>query len=202
MQRVCETRGDVKKYFQNPKLLVNDDTLACPICLIPHRLRLHGTYERWCILPGHASGAGIRVQRLLCIITGKTISLLPDFCLPRRQYSPAVVGIFLYALVIKSCSLLGAMREVRPGVTSHAVAQSLRDGFAGQQVAIKAYLASLHPCAIKVPAKVSPKHHNLAMMILGLLGKQRKPDKIFLYHARCIHQKHHVSLLATCAKSA
>jgi len=70
----------------------------------------------------------IVVHRLYCPREGKTLSLLPDFCVPRRQHSAVVLGYFLLFLSL-GCGLVGSLRRVRGEAPSHSVAQHLRDGF-------------------------------------------------------------------------
>jgi len=159
-------------------------------------LRLHGFYKRCSITPEYPEGRQVRIQRLYCPRTGRTVSLLPDFCHPRRQHGPAVIGMFLVALFIKGQTLLGSLHTIRPQVNNHAIAQSLRDGFTNQVHALNVYVASINPGKIKVPARIVPQHHPEARLVLGLGGKSRNLGKHFIYHARCMHALSGQSLLA------
>jgi len=43
--------GGVNAYLSNPDVLVTAETLVCPFCPDGHRLRRHGFYQRWALLP-------------------------------------------------------------------------------------------------------------------------------------------------------
>jgi len=196
MQRICETHGSVKQYLLGLITLVTAATRSCPYCADKHPMRLHGCYWRWAITSGYPEGVKIRIQRLLCPVTGCTVSLLPDFCHPRRQYGPSFIGVFLVALIIKGKTLLDALHAVRPSVSSHAVGQSLRDGFTDQEHVLNAYVSSIHPEKIKVPRRISQQQQPYARLVLGLTGESRNPGKHFVHHAHGIHARFGQSLLA------
>jgi len=100
LQRVCQAENGVKSYLDNPRSLLTEENRRCPFCKNGHRLRRHGTYERQALFPDPEDPRSIPIQRLLCARKGKTVSLLPDFCLPRRQHGPSILGLFLQAKVV------------------------------------------------------------------------------------------------------
>ena len=140
MQRVCAVSGGVNASQADPECLITPETSSCLFCDDGHRLRRHGWYERQAVFPDPEVPRKVAVVRLLCARTGQTISLLPDFCLARRQHGPAVLALFLEAFV-RGRALLEALRSVRQDAPSHGVAQSLRDGLLRQAAKIRAYLA-------------------------------------------------------------
>jgi len=77
---------------------------VCPICNRKHLLRKHGTYRRYfCDL---ATGIqSINILRYYCSTCGGTISFLPSFALPRRQFSAAIISICLQLIFVCGVSL-------------------------------------------------------------------------------------------------
>ncbi|MEM7202550.1 MAG: DUF6431 domain-containing protein [Planctomycetota bacterium] len=95
MQKLLPVCGGLKAYVASPEMLVSERSRKCPFCRDKHRLRLHGHYHRHVLVPGDQAPERVPVRRLLCTRVRKTVSLLPDFCLPRRQHGPAILGTFL-----------------------------------------------------------------------------------------------------------
>ena len=65
--------------------------LKCPHrdCHTPMQLKKHGYYQRWLItetFQGH-----IRIRRYICPVCGKTVSMMPAFCIPHFQYGAEVI---------------------------------------------------------------------------------------------------------------
>jgi hypothetical protein len=58
-------------------------------CHMPVELKKHGYYKRYLILGGFAGY--IRIRRYICPVCGKTVSMLPSFCIPGFQYGADVV---------------------------------------------------------------------------------------------------------------
>lgn len=125
-----------------PMLLVSEETRRCPFCDPGCRLRLHGTYGRFVLLPGEDGERRIRIARLLCPATGRTVSLLPDFCVPGRQHGTVVLARFLDAYS-RGASLQSALHAARHGAERHSTAQSLRSGFLSRAGPIRDYVAKL-----------------------------------------------------------
>jgi hypothetical protein len=141
MQRICAVRGGAAAYVRDPDVLLTDESRRCPFCADGHRLWLHGWYERWVILGDGQGSVRIAVRRLRCARVGRTVSLLPDFCLPGRQHGAGVVGRFLVYHVLEGCSLVAALDRARGGAGAHSVAQALRDGFRSRAGRLWTYLA-------------------------------------------------------------
>ncbi len=187
MQRVCRVPGGIKAYLESPGCLVTSESRQCPFCEGFHRLRIHGWYLRFALFL-FTPPRRIAVRRLLCVVTGRTVSLLPDFCLPKRQHGPAILGNFLHAY-IGGKTLLSALRKARGEASAHSVAQSLRDGFLRRAHEIRAYLAGLFSKGIEVPAKISKEKHRLASLVVGLLEGFSETDHAFLHHGYHFHRK-------------
>lgn len=142
LQKIIAIRVSVHEYIAHPQVLLTEDLRVCPFCPDGHRLRSHGSYLRYAIVEEGAEHQ-IPVLRLLCVSTGHTLSLLPDFCLPGRQHGPAVLGVFLEALILGGLTLTGAMRRARPDCPSgHSLPQSLLRGFLRRLPPIRTWLAS------------------------------------------------------------
>ena len=133
------------------------------------------------------------ICRLLCARTGKTVSLLPDFCLPRRQHGPAIVGAFLSGYA-QGESLLASLRAVRPDAAGHSVAQSLRQGFLARAGPIRAYLARLRARAIDPPATACGRRREVAALLVGLCHGFAAAAEAFVHHGVGLHAMAQIGL--------
>jgi hypothetical protein len=68
-------------------------SLLCPHCHKNH-LYKHGFYSRYLIAKGFEGF--IRIRRFICPCCGRTVSILPWFCHPRRTYSMGFIHYCLY----------------------------------------------------------------------------------------------------------
>jgi hypothetical protein len=188
MPRVCHCPDGVNAYLRNPRILLADEeNRACPFCEKPHRLWIHGTYRRAAIVPGETGFAEIGVSRLLCAATGKTIALLPDFCLPRRQYGPGILGILLHALA-GGAKLLVAFKKACPKAMTYSVAQTLRDGFLKRSGAIRAYLARQSSRFTLPAAARTGTRYDIRLLVSGLMQGFNDPVAAFSTHGRLFHR--------------
>jgi hypothetical protein len=194
MQKLCGVRGGVNAYLSDPDCLVTDETLVCPFCPDGHRLRRHGFYERWAILPAPEAPHRIPVRRLLCPVVGQTVSLLPDFCLPRRQHGPEILGVFLHARAVLGLTLVAALRRARPDASGHSVGQALITGFLLRAERIRAYLATLRPRSPRLPSGIPRPLRQLASLVLGLVHRTRDPGRAFLVHGQTFFARFGVGL--------
>jgi hypothetical protein len=167
-------------------LLESEQAWECPFCRDRHRLRLHGHYHRYALLPGGQEPERVPIRRLLCARTGRTVSLLPDFCLPRRQHGPAILGTFL-SRYAEGEPLLGALRAARHDAPCHSVAQSLRKGFLTRAGPIRAYLARLRARALEPPATASGRRREVAALLVGLCHGFMAAAQAFVHHAVDLH---------------
>jgi uncharacterized protein DUF6431 len=192
LQKVCRAEGGVKSYLANPRCLLTDENRRCPICPDGHRLRLHGTYSRQALFPKDGGARCIEIHRLLCVRTGRTVSLLPDFCLPRRQHGPSILGLFLHAIIC-GAGQLEALIRVRPDATQHSTASSLLKGFLRKAAKIRAYLAGLRPRIVDI-SRALPRNRELALLVHGLLQGYKDPAAACTEHARRFHWRFKVGL--------
>jgi hypothetical protein len=68
-----------------------DAPAKCPHrdCGMPVKMKKHGYYRRYLITK--AFKGYIRIRRYKCPVCGKTVSMLPAFCLPNFQYGVGVI---------------------------------------------------------------------------------------------------------------
>lgn len=193
MQRICRVRGGVKAYLQDPGALVTQETRQCPFCATAHLLWLYGWYERWVVLPAREEPRQIAIRRLRCRHTGQTVSLLPDFCIPRRQCGVAVLALFLQAYV-RGAGLLESLRGVRREVSWHSSAQSLLRGFLARAHSIRTYLSQRRQRWAPVPRDIREDRRPAAELFLALTDRWPMPGRAFVYHGRRLHQRTRATL--------
>jgi hypothetical protein len=128
------------------------------------------------------------VRRLCCTVTRKTVSLLPDFCLPRHQHGPGILGIFLQAF-ISGHTLLESMQQARPDPVGHSVPQSLVRGFLRRGHQLRAYLAARAPRQPPVPRAMPAQQRILALLVQGLLDGFDSAVRAFELHGRLFHHR-------------
>ena len=194
MQKVCAAAGGVKGYVADPTCLLSEQARQCPFCPDGHRLRRHGSYLRYFILPDPEPIDRVVVLRLLCSRVGRTVSLLPDFCLPRRQYGPAFLAIFIEASVLLGLTLLAALKKARAAVPGYQVGQALLKGFASRDAQIRAYLAGLRARALPAPNRATSKPGHLAPLVSELVAGFGDAASAFLHHGRGLHDRFKVGL--------
>lgn len=83
-QMYAEGKG---KYPDAPEKCPHKD------CHTPVKMSKHGFYQRYVIAMGF-SGI-ISIRRYLCEACGRTVSMLPSFCVPRMQYGVEVIILAL-----------------------------------------------------------------------------------------------------------
>jgi hypothetical protein len=191
VQKLLPVPGGLKTYEQDPSILVTDESRACPICPDGHRLRSHGYYHRTAILLADHVVGDLPVVRLFCAVTGRTVSLLPDFCIPRHQHGPEVLGTFLHEHTVAGRPLVESMRQARPSTPCHAVAQSLLAGFRRRDGPIRAYLARIQP---RTPVLAAARLREVAQLVVGLCTDFTKAAIAFLSHGPELHRIHQVGL--------
>ena len=97
--------SDVQSYVENWRSL-KPPRPSC--CLFKNcsgkRLHYHGHYRRSVIYPEFV-GKEFGVHRYRCVTCGKTVSFLPDFCIPYKHYGSDVVFLVLQWLVLLGYSI-------------------------------------------------------------------------------------------------
>jgi len=192
VQKLLPVRGGLNAYVAAPDTLVDEISRACPFCAEKHGLRLHGHYHRRALLPDGRS-AVIPVRRLLCARVRKTVSLLPDFCIPRRQHGPAILGTFL-AGYAEGKPLTAALRTTRPDAQGHSVAQSLRKGFLARSGRIRAYLARLRARAVEPPSSAPGFRGEVRALLVALCLDFAKAAEAFVHHGVGLHAMQQIGL--------
>ena len=80
----------------------------CPQCEAKRPLTGHGFYHR--TLVDVTFNGVIRIRRYLCCSCKRTVSLLPEFVLPRLRFSISVIALFLAARLLNGLTLVAAAR--------------------------------------------------------------------------------------------
>jgi len=192
VQKLLPIRGGLNAYVASPDALVDEASRACPFCAEKHRLRLHGHYRRHALLPDGRTEV-IAVRRLLCARVGRTVSLLPDFCIPRRQHGPAILGTFLTGYA-EGKSLTAALRADRADVPGHSVAQSLRTGFLARGGRIRTYLARVRARALE-PSPSAPGFRGEVRALLAALCLDfARATDAFVHHGVGLHAMQQIGL--------
>ena len=188
MQRVFAVQGGIKAYLADPQILLTEETRACVLCDDPHPMRIHGTYSRYALLPDGTPSCEIVVMRLYCPQTKQTVSLLPDFCIPRRQHGPQILGAFLDGW-IRGKSLLGALRAVRAEAPGHSVAQSLLKGFRNRLGSIRTYVAGVRSRLVESQASIPKERRGVADVVLSMIADAVDAATAFLQHGVGFHKQ-------------
>ena len=83
--------------------------MKCPMCGRKHPLRKHGTYSRYfCDLAIDIQS--IKILRYYCSGCTGTVSYLPSFVVPRKQFSARIISICLQLIFACGLSLKGVSR--------------------------------------------------------------------------------------------
>lgn len=130
----------------------------------------------------------IPLVRLLCRHSGVTVSLATDFCIPRRQHGPQVLGLFLEALVDAGLGLAGAMRRARPDAPrGQSLPQSLLPGFRRRLSSTRTWLGSQRARAPSPPASPNRQPLEVRLVVTEILGLAADARWAFTYAGRGIH---------------
>jgi hypothetical protein len=144
---------------------------------------------------GHALWVVLEIRRLYCRQARKTVSLLPDFCFPRRQYGPAAVGFLLECLIILKLSFLAAVRKLRPEAERHSLAQELVAGVVRRRAQITAYVGALRHRVEDPPLGLSGRCHEAALLFLPLREGFETGASALLHHNAPFHGRYGVGLV-------
>lgn len=192
MQKLLPVGGGLNAYLVAPDALVDASSRVCPFCTEQHRLRLHGHYHR-CVLLADGRQVQVAVRRLLCARVGRTVSLLPDFCIPRRQHGPAILGTFL-AGYAEGKALLTALRVARPDAPGHSVAQSLRKGFLARGGRIRTYVARLRARAVDPPPSTPGVRGEVRALLAALCLGFVTAAEALVHHGVGLHAMQQIGL--------
>lgn len=135
----------------------------------------------------------IAVRRLLCARVGKTVSLLPDFCIPRRQHGPAILGVFLTGYA-EGKALTTALQGARPDAPGHSVAQSLRTGFLARGGRLRTYLAHVRARALEPASSVAGFRGEVGALVTALCFDFARAADAFVHHGVGLHAMQQIGL--------
>lgn len=98
MQLIFHTEHSAEEFSTQNGSLFPEPPQRCPFkdCALPIRLKKHGYYPRYYV--GGIFTGVIYIRRYICPVCGRTISMLPVFCLPKFQYSGLDIISMLYEL--------------------------------------------------------------------------------------------------------
>ena len=87
MQISFFTNHSIRMFSKKNSKSFPDAPERCPFkdCTMPVKLQKHGYYSRFFISKSFLGR--IYIRRYICPVCGKTVSMLPMFCIPRFQYS-------------------------------------------------------------------------------------------------------------------
>jgi len=91
MQKIFIEKQQAKNYKYPNNSLYPDAPEKCPFkkCMARKKLKKHGYYKRYIITKAYT--IKIRIRRYKCKICGRTVSMLPSFCIPYYQYTADVI---------------------------------------------------------------------------------------------------------------
>lgn len=135
------------------------------------------------------------ILRLLCAVLGRTVSLLPDFCLPRRQYGTATLAQVATTVVVRREGLRRAAVHLNvscpPGPSS---VRSLVRGMLRRLIALSAYVSALLPRMPVPSVKSRGWRRELEPVVTGLLRGFVEPESAFTHHGRRFHDRFRLGL--------
>lgn len=163
----------------------------CPYCPDGHRLRWHGGYQRYAVSAKREDRVWIR--RLLCATHGRTVSLLPDFLLPRKQHVWDVIAAFFHAFAWLGLSLAASMRKAIPSAASRQKAWYWCHSLLRQRTTIRTYLREA--CRGAAPARPRGLRPAVTALLAPLLRTDRSYAHDWPEHSRRMHARHGRTLL-------
>ena len=111
MQKIFIINRKIAEFGVKDESLFPEAPEKCPHkgCHKPIKLKKHGFYGRN-IISDEYTGL-IYIRRYICPICGRTLSMLPMFCLPYYQYSLVAIVLILCRIFCDLKSLSGIIRE-------------------------------------------------------------------------------------------
>jgi hypothetical protein len=110
MQISFYTHNSAQDFSNKSSELFPDPPKRCPFkdCSLPVKLKKHGYYSRYFI--SKTFKGSIFLRRYICPVCGRTISMLPMFCLQRFQYSGLDIVNLLHEFYQGEISLMKLIR--------------------------------------------------------------------------------------------
>lgn len=118
MQLPFYTNYSAQDFSKKDSKMFPDAPERCPFkdCSIPVRLKKHGYYSRFFI--SRTFYGIIYIRRYICPICGRTVSMLPMFCLQRFQYSGIEIINILYEFYQDEISVRKLIERIKPDLPS------------------------------------------------------------------------------------
>ncbi len=113
----------------------------CPQCQAKHPLTSHGFYTRTLI--DTVMETILRIRRYLCQFCKRTVSLLPQFCLPYLRSSISVIALFLVARLLHHQTLNAAATAAHQPSMPYQRGQFWLRRFTAQAATLCAALAAI-----------------------------------------------------------
>lgn len=110
MQQIFKAKDEMTAYTTGKDTLYPEAPLKCPHpdCGVRVKMKKHGFYSRW-LIDTRFMGK-IKVRRYKCPLCGKTISMLPSWCISGFQYSINIILGILEDVASNNNVLLTARR--------------------------------------------------------------------------------------------
>ena len=196
MQKIIEFAGGINRYRElsgKKSLHIPDGADMCPFCEPSHPMRRHGTYSRTAVTAGEVFC--VAVLRLLCAATGHTVSLLPDFLLPRKQHVVVVVAAFFTGWALKGLSLTASVHQATSSYPSRQKGAYWVRCFDRNLPKTRSYMASVRPR--QTPPAPSPgRLRDRVARVLDVLREGfHSLSSAFEFHSRNMHALIGVALL-------
>lgn len=189
IQIIIKTVGSRKKYLEGMRIgdiSYPEDAGLCTFCPIKHPLRRHGFYKRRAVTQGEV--LIVLVLRLICPETGRTVSLLPDFLIPRKQHSCGVISCFFHAWAVLSLAFGAAMERATTSYPSRQKGQYWVSCFMTNIAGIGAYLASVFPRQ-DIPARRSSPREAVSPLISLIFRGFNSGQAAMETHSRRFHSR-------------
>lgn len=119
MQIIFYTEHSAEEFSVQNDSLFPKPPQRCPFkdCALPIQLKKHGYYPRYFV--SKTFTGVIYIRRYICPICGRTISMLPVFCLPKFQYSGLEIIQMLHELYQRGLPLkryVAGLRQYFPAI--------------------------------------------------------------------------------------
>lgn len=118
MQIIFDTSYSASEFSNMNSEIFPASPDRCPFkdCSMPVQLKKHGYYKRFFI---SKSFSGILyIRRFICPVCGRTVSMLPVFCLQYFQYSALDILNILSELYLKGIPLNRLIRKIKDDLPS------------------------------------------------------------------------------------
>lgn len=99
MQNIVSFNCSAKYYAEHWREMAPEPPASCPLYGCDGYMQGNGCYPR-SVIDCRGCCVLLWVFRFRCVTCGRTVSFLPDFCVPYKQFSVEVVGAALWAVLV------------------------------------------------------------------------------------------------------